>query len=118
LRDRNERIVAANDRVNAVWTFFWPMVALLVQMGLVVVWAVGIWAAFEQRMTVGALMAALTYSGRIFMRLESMSRIATNTQRAAASAQRSPNRPDLSSRDLSTGRFKSTVSASATEIGR
>jgi ATP-binding cassette subfamily B protein len=87
-RDRNDRIVAANDRVNAVWTFFWPMVALLNQFGLLVVWAVGIWAAFEGRMTVGALMTALMYSGRIFTRLESMSRIATNTQRAAASAQR------------------------------
>ena len=87
-RERNDRIVAANDRVNAVWTFFWPMVALLNQLGLLVVWAVGIWAAFEGRMTVGALMTALMYSGRIFTRLESMSRIATNTQRAAASAQR------------------------------
>ncbi len=87
-RERNERIVAANDRVNAVWTFFWPMVAMLIQMGLLVVWVVGIWAAFEQRMTVGALMTALMYSGRVFTRLESMSRIATTTQRAAASAQR------------------------------
>lgn len=87
-RERNDRIVAANDRVNAVWTFFWPVVALLNQLGLLVVWAAGIWAAFEQRMTVGELMLALTYSGRIFTRLEAMSRIATNTQRAAASAQR------------------------------
>jgi len=87
-RERNDRIVAANDRVNAVWTFFWPVVALLNQLGLLIVWGVGIWAAFEQRMSVGALMAALTYSGRIFTRLESMSRIATNTQRAAASSQR------------------------------
>ena len=87
-RDRNDRIVAANDRVNAVWTFFWPVVVLLNQLGLLVVWGVGIWAAFEQRLTVGELMLALTYSGRIFTRLEAMSRIATNTQRAAASAQR------------------------------
>jgi len=87
-RGSNDRIVAANDRVNAVWTFFWPMVALLNQAGLIVVWSVGIWGAFEQRISVGALMLALVYVGRIYARLESMSRIATNSQRAAASAQR------------------------------
>ncbi|MGE5193135.1 MAG: ABC transporter ATP-binding protein, partial [Deltaproteobacteria bacterium] len=87
-RASNDRIVAANDRVNAVWTFFWPMVALLNQGGLLVVWAFGVWGAFHQRLSVGDLMTALLYVGRIYTRLESMSRMATTTQRAAASAQR------------------------------
>jgi ATP-binding cassette subfamily B protein len=84
----NDRIMAANDRVNRVWTFFWPMVALLNQAGLLIVWAVGSWQIYEQRVTVGMLMASLTYIARFYTRLESMSRMATNTQRAAASAQR------------------------------
>lgn len=87
-RASNDRIVAANNRVNAVWTFFWPMVALLNQIGLVVVWAAGAWGAFEQRITVGMLFASLLYVSRFYTRLESMSRMATNTQRAAASTQR------------------------------
>ena len=87
-RASNDRIVAANDRVNAVWTFFWPMVALLNQTGLLVVWAAGIWGAYDQRISVGALMTSLIYVNRIYARLESMSRMATNTQRAAASTQR------------------------------
>lgn len=87
-RASNDRIVAANDRVNAYWTFFWPMVALLNQVGLLVVWAVGAWGVFNLRITVGALLAALMYIGRFYTRLESMSRMATNTQRAGASAQR------------------------------
>jgi ATP-binding cassette subfamily B protein len=87
-RASNDRIVAANDRVNAVWTFFWPMVSLLTQGGLLVVWAVGTWGAFHQRLSVGQLMTALIYVGRIYTRLESMSRMATTTQRAAASSQR------------------------------
>jgi ATP-binding cassette subfamily B protein len=87
-RASNDRIVAANDRVNAVWTFFWPMVTLFTQGGLLVVWAVGIWGAFHQRLSVGELMTALLYVGRIYTRLESMSRMATTTQRAAASSQR------------------------------
>src|SRR4029079_13410366 len=47
-RASNERIMAANDRVNKVWTFFWPVVALLNQAGLIVVWAIAAWLVFEQ----------------------------------------------------------------------
>ncbi len=84
----NARIVAANDRTNRVWTFFWPLVALLNQFGLLVVWAVGAYLILHQRLTVGMLTAALAYIGRFYVRLESMSRMVGLTQRAAASAQR------------------------------
>ncbi len=84
----NSRIVAANDRVNRVWTFFWPMVAMLNQMGLVVAWAFGAWRVYDQRITVGVLTAFLAYIARFYGRLESMTRMAGSTQRAAASAQR------------------------------
>ena len=39
----NRRITQINDRHNALWTFFWPLVGLLNQVGLLVVWAVGAW---------------------------------------------------------------------------
>jgi ATP-binding cassette, subfamily B, bacterial len=87
-RAANDRIVEANDRVNKVWTFFWPLVALLNQVGLLVVWAFGAWQVFNGRITVGVMVGFLAYIGRFYTRLESMSRMATNTQRAAASAQR------------------------------
>lgn len=87
-RGANDRIVAANDRVNKVWTFFWPMVTLLNQIGLLVVWAIGAWQIYAQRMTVGMLTASLAYIARFYTRLESMSKIAGHTHRAAASAER------------------------------
>ncbi len=87
-RASNERIMAANDRVNKVWTFFWPMVALLTQIGLLVVWGVAAWRIFEQQVTMGMVWAAIMYVNRFYTRLESMSRMTTTTQRAAASAQR------------------------------
>jgi ATP-binding cassette subfamily B protein len=87
-RASNDRIVAANDRVNKVWTFFWPMVALLNQAGLIVVWAVAAWLVFDQKFTMGQVFAATVLVNRFYTRLESMSRMATTTQRAAASAQR------------------------------
>lgn len=84
----NDRIMAINDRINKVWTFFWPMVALLNQIGLLVVWAFGSWQVFNHRVTVGVLWAFITYIGRFYTRIESMSRMVTTTQRAAASTQR------------------------------
>jgi ATP-binding cassette subfamily B protein len=84
----NDRIVAANDRVNATWTFFWPMVVMLNQAGLLVVWAVGAWRVYDLRITVGVLTAFLAYITRFYTRLESMSRIVSATQRAATSAGR------------------------------
>jgi ATP-binding cassette subfamily B protein len=95
-RGANNRIMAANDRVNRVWTFFWPMVALLNQVGLLVVWGVGAWGVYNQGVSIGSnqglsigvLTAAMIYINRIYARLETMSRMATTTQRAAASAQR------------------------------
>jgi ATP-binding cassette subfamily B protein len=87
-RRSNDHVVEANDRVNSVWTFFWPLVVLLNQAGLLVVWACGAWRVFEYQITVGVLVGFLTYIGRFYTRLESMSRIITATQRAAASAHR------------------------------
>jgi ATP-binding cassette subfamily B protein len=87
-RRANDHILAANDRVNKVWTFFWPMVALLNQIGLLVVWAAGAYQVLNENITVGVLTMFLAYIGRFYARLESMSRMATAVQRAAAGARR------------------------------
>ena len=87
-RRANDQVIEANDRVNMVWTFFWPLVALLNQIGLLVVWACGAWRVFDLHISVGVLIAFLAYIGRFYLRLESMSRMFTATQRAAVASQR------------------------------
>lgn len=84
----NDDILSANDRVNAVWSFFSPMVTLLTDLGTLVVWAFGAWNVAHDRITVGVLTAFLAYITRFYTRLESMSRMVAATQRAATSAQR------------------------------
>jgi ATP-binding cassette, subfamily B, bacterial len=84
----NRRIFDINDRINRLWTFFWPLVGLLNQVGLLVVWAVGAWEVFHHQVTVGVLTAFIAYIGRFYARLESMSRMLTATQKASAGAQR------------------------------
>lgn len=84
----NAQIVEVNNRVNRVWTSFWPLVALLNQLGLLVVWAVGAWQILHHQITVGVLTAFIAYISRFYTRVESMSRMLTVSQRAAAAAQR------------------------------
>ncbi|MGC4069636.1 MAG: DUF1854 domain-containing protein [Polyangiaceae bacterium] len=84
----NQRIFDVNNRVNSLWTFFWPFVAMLNQLGLLVVWAVGAYEVFSHHVTVGVLTAFVAYIGRFYVRIETMSRMLASTQRAVASAQR------------------------------
>jgi ATP-binding cassette subfamily B protein len=84
----NERVLQANDRVNAMWSFFGPMVVLLTDFGVLVIWVFGVWRIYQHNITGGVLMAFLAYIARFYARLDSMSRMASAVQRAAASSQR------------------------------
>ncbi|MFM2034097.1 MAG: hypothetical protein RJA32_732 [Pseudomonadota bacterium] len=84
----NEHNLAVNDRVNRVWALFSPTITLLTEIGLLVVWAFGIWQISHDAITVGMLTACLAYIGRFYTRLDSMSRIVAFTQQAATASKR------------------------------
>jgi len=84
----NQHNLAVNDKLNKVWSLFTPTVSLLTEIGLLVVWAFGIWLMSKQQITVGVLTAFVAYIGRFYGRLDSMSRIVSVTQKAAAGAKR------------------------------
>ncbi|RJG04679.1 ABC transporter ATP-binding protein [Noviherbaspirillum cavernae] len=87
-REANRHNLVINDRVNKVWSLFSPTVTFLTELGLLVVWALGIWQVSQGLITVGVLTAFLAYIGRFYTRLDSMSRIVSVTQKAAAGAKR------------------------------
>ena len=87
-RDANKHNLAVNDRINFVWSLFSPTVTLMTEVGLLVVWGFGIWLVAHDQITVGVLTAFLSYIGRFYTRLDSMSRIVSHTQKAAAGAKR------------------------------
>lgn len=87
-RAANEHNLEVNDRVNRIWSLFTPSVTLLTEVGLLVVWAFGIWQVSRDQITVGVLTAFLAYISRFYLRLDSMSRIVSVTQKAAAGAKR------------------------------
>ncbi len=87
-REANFHNLALNDRINKTWSLFGPTVTLLTEIGLLVVWAFGIWQISKGEITVGVLTAFLAYISRFYTRLDSMSRIVSVTQKAAAGAKR------------------------------
>jgi ATP-binding cassette, subfamily B, bacterial len=87
-REANQHNLAVNDKVNKVWSLFSPTVTLLTEIGLLVVWGFGIWQVGQGDITVGVLTAFIAYISRFYTRLDSMSRIVSVTQKAAAGAKR------------------------------
>jgi ATP-binding cassette subfamily B protein len=86
--EANKHNLVVNDRLNRVWSLFGPTVTFMTEIGLLVVWAFGIWLVSKNEITVGVLTAFLAYIGRFYARLDSMSRIVSSTQKAAAGAKR------------------------------
>ncbi|WP_417071227.1 ABC transporter transmembrane domain-containing protein [Niveibacterium terrae] len=87
-REANRHNLLINDRLNRTWSLFTPTVSFLTEVGLLIVWAFGIWQVSHHDITVGTLTAFLAYIGRFYSRLDSMSRIVSVTQKAAAGAKR------------------------------
>ncbi len=87
-REANKHNLATNDKINKIWSLFTPTVSLLTEIGLLIVWAFGIWQVSRDQITVGVLTAFLAYISRFYTRLDSMSRIVSVTQKAAAGAKR------------------------------
>ena len=86
--EANQINLEANDRINKTWSLFTPTVTLLTEIGLLIVWGFGIYLVAGGAITVGVLTAFIAYIGRFYTRLDSMSRIVSVTQKAAAGAKR------------------------------
>ena len=84
----NQRVLATNDRVNVVWSFFGPLVTLLTELGLWIIYAFGAYLVFQDVIKVGVLVGFIAYIGRFYTKIDSLIRMVTAVQRAAASAHR------------------------------
>ena len=84
----NDRILAANDKINRVWAFFVAVLALLTDIGVLMIWIFGVWRIYDNSITVGVLTAFIAYISRFYSKLDALSHMLSATQRAATSAQR------------------------------
>jgi ATP-binding cassette, subfamily B, bacterial len=80
----NQHVLESNVRINKLWSFFGPTVTVLTECGLLLIWAYGAWLVAHQTITVGKLGVFIAYISRFYIRLDSMSRMLADTQRAAA----------------------------------
>ena len=86
--EANRHNLLVNDRLNKVWALFSPTVSLLTDIGMLVVWAFGIWQISRGEITTGVLISFVALMGRFYGRLDSMSRIVSVTQKSASAAKR------------------------------
>lgn len=87
-RRSNDRVLKVNNQVNKVWAYFTSVVVLLTDLGVLVIYFFGVKMVMSHHITVGVLTTFVAYISRFYGRLDSMSRMVSATQRAAASAQR------------------------------
>jgi ATP-binding cassette subfamily B protein len=85
---RNDQVFKTNNHVNKLWSAFSPLLTLLSDMGLLLIWFVGVWQVLGHHLTVGVLSASVYLITKFYGRLEALSRIVEPTQRAANSAHR------------------------------
>lgn len=86
--EANRHNLVVNDKLNKIWSLFSPTVSLLTDIGMLVVWAFGIWQISRGEITVGILVSFVALMGRFYGRLDSMSRIVSVTQKSASAAKR------------------------------
>ncbi len=84
----NDRLLAVNDKINRVWAFFVAVLALLTDIGVLMIWVFGVWRIYENSITVGVLTAFIAYISRFYSKLDALSHMLSATERAATSAQR------------------------------
>jgi len=86
--EANRQNLAVNDRINRIWALFSPSVSFLTEVGLLVVWAFGVWLVAHEQTTVGVLTAFIAYISRFYGRLDSMSRIVSWAESTASATKR------------------------------
>lgn len=85
---RNAHVFKTNNHINKLWSAFSPLLVLLSDISLLLIWVVGIWRVLDHKLTVGVLTASVLLINRFYGRLEALSRIVEPTQRAANSTHR------------------------------
>ncbi len=87
-QQRNNQVLAANDRVNRLWAAFAPIITFLTDIGLLIIYGFGAYSIYRKGISVGSLSVFLMWVSRLYLRLDDMSRLLANAQRTAAATHR------------------------------
>lgn len=84
----NDHVLGANNRVNRLWAAFSPIITLLTDLGLLVVWGFSAYQVSIGAIKLGVLWLFVNRIGALYGRLDDMSRLLANAQRTAAATHR------------------------------
>lgn len=87
-RQSNDHVLDANNRVNRLWAAFSPIITFLTDIGLLIVWGFGTYQVTSGAISLGTLTFFVLSIGRLYGRLDDMSRLLANAQRTAAATHR------------------------------
>lgn len=89
-RFKNANIVNLfeNDRMNRFWALFSPTIDLVTDLGVLFVWAFGVYQIMHGSIELGVLVAFISYLGRFYSRIQSMTKITSSMERAATASRR------------------------------
>ena len=87
-KQSNDHVLGANNRVNRLWAAFSPIITLLTDLGLLVVWGFSAYQVSRGAITVGTVYLFVILIGKLYGRLDDMSRLLANSQRTAAATNR------------------------------
>jgi len=86
--DSNDHVLAMNNRVNRLWAAFSPVITLLTDMGLLVVWCFSAYQVSRGIISLSVLWIFLERIRALYGSMDNMSRILANSQRTAAATNR------------------------------
>jgi ATP-binding cassette subfamily B protein len=87
-RDRNDRMLNARLQVDLAWSKFFPLISFAFGAGGLIIWYAGGRAVLADRITLGTLMAFLSYLGMFYGPLSNLTQISQALNRFLTISQR------------------------------
>ena len=87
-RDRNNNVLEARLRVDQAWAKFFPLISFAFGAGGLIIWYAGGNAVLDHRISLGTLMAFLSYLGMFYGPLSSLAQLSQAWNRFTTIAQR------------------------------
>ncbi|MGC9361029.1 MAG: ABC transporter ATP-binding protein [Anaerolineae bacterium] len=87
-QDRNHRLLDTRLQVDLAWSRFFPLVSFAFSVGGLIIWYTGGQAVLNEQITLGTLMAFVSYLGMFYAPLSNLTQISQSLNRFATISQR------------------------------
>jgi len=87
-RNRNESVLASRLQVDLAWSRFYPLISFAFSAGGLIIWYAGGQAVLAERITLGTLMAFLSYLGMFYGPLSNLTHVSQSLNQFLTISQR------------------------------